>query len=95
MIHPGVQFKSVEGDALFTDADFGQIRPYYGVEAIAIHAEVARGVAQPDEAWLEGPAHADDGSPGVYVGTDAPRVTEGVNSFSMFTMFTTFTGHAL
>lgn len=49
MIHPGVQFKSVEGDALLADTDFSQKRPYLGVEAIAIHAEIARRIAEANQ----------------------------------------------
>ncbi|HUV20256.1 MAG TPA: hypothetical protein VMZ32_00575 [Gammaproteobacteria bacterium] len=49
MLHPGVQFKSVEGDALFADADFNEIRPYLGVEAVAVHAQVARRIAEADQ----------------------------------------------
>jgi len=45
VVHPGVQFKPVEGNALPADTDFSDSRPYFGVEAIAIHAEVMRGVA--------------------------------------------------
>ena len=49
MLHPGVQFKPVEGDALFADADFDEIRPYLGIEAVAIHAEVARRIAEANQ----------------------------------------------
>jgi hypothetical protein len=49
LLHPGVQFKSVEGDALFADADFSQIRPYFSVEPIAIHAEILGHVAEADQ----------------------------------------------
>jgi hypothetical protein len=40
----------VEGDALDTDSDLGQIRPHLGVEPIAIHAQGLRRIAQADEA---------------------------------------------
>ena len=49
MIYPGVEFKSVEGDALFTDADFNEIRPNLGVKAVAVHAQVAGCVAEADQ----------------------------------------------
>jgi hypothetical protein len=49
LIHPGIQFKSVEGDALLADTDFSQIRPYLGVEAVAVHAEVARRIAKANQ----------------------------------------------
>ena len=51
MIHPGVQFKAVERNSLSTDRDFSELRADFGVEAIAIHAEVARGVAETEEPW--------------------------------------------
>ena len=40
MLRKSVQFKSVEGDSLFSDANFNEIGPYLGVEAIAVHAQV-------------------------------------------------------
>jgi hypothetical protein len=49
LIYPGIQFKSVESDALRADADFSQIRPHLGVETVAIHAEVARRVAETEQ----------------------------------------------
>lgn len=49
MIYPGVQFKSVEGDALPPDANFYEIRAYLGVEAIAVHAEVTGRIAEADQ----------------------------------------------
>ncbi len=39
-IHPGIQFKSVKGDALFPYGDLGQIGPYFAVEPIAVHTQV-------------------------------------------------------
>jgi hypothetical protein len=46
VVNPGVQFKAVEGHSLSTNADLGEVRPDLGVEAITIHAEVARGVPE-------------------------------------------------
>jgi hypothetical protein len=48
--HPGVEFKSVEGNSLSTDRDGGEVGAYLGVEAVAIHAEIIRRVPQPDDA---------------------------------------------
>jgi hypothetical protein len=48
LLHPGVQFKSVEGYALFPDADFNEIRAYLGVKAVAVHAQVSGCVAEAD-----------------------------------------------
>ena len=53
MIYPGVEFKSVEGDALFADADFNEIRPHLGVEAVAVHAQVAGRIAEADQSWCD------------------------------------------
>lgn len=53
MIHPGVQFNSVKGDALLADPDFGDLRPYLGVEAVAVHAQVEGRVTQPQQARQE------------------------------------------
>ena len=49
MLHPGIEFKSVEGDALPPDANFHQIRPYLGVETITVHAEVAGRVPEANQ----------------------------------------------
>jgi hypothetical protein len=49
LIYPGIQFKSVEGDALFANADFDEIRPYLGIEAVTIHAEVARRIPEANQ----------------------------------------------
>ena len=49
MIYPGVQFKSVEGDALFPDANFSQVRPYFGIESVAIHAEIPGRIADSEQ----------------------------------------------
>jgi hypothetical protein len=48
-VGPGVQFKPVEGDALNANGDLGQEGADLGVEAIAVHAEVARRVAETEE----------------------------------------------
>ncbi len=49
MICPGVEFKSVEGDALPPDANFHLRWPYLGVEAVAIHTQVARYIPEADQ----------------------------------------------
>ncbi|MEW8291545.1 MAG: hypothetical protein AB2672_13535 [Candidatus Thiodiazotropha endolucinida] len=48
MIRPGVQIKSVEGDALFTYSNFSDIGTNFGIEAIAVHAQISRGIPQPE-----------------------------------------------
>ena len=40
LIHPGIQFKSVEGNALIADRDFSQMWTHFAVEAVAIHAQI-------------------------------------------------------
>lgn len=49
LLHPGVEFKPVEGDALGANGDFGDMGADFGVEAVAVHAQVARGVAEADQ----------------------------------------------
>ena len=51
MIHPGVQFKSVECDALLADGDLRQMAANFPIETILVHAQVGRGVAQAKESW--------------------------------------------
>ncbi len=46
MIDPGVQIKAVERNALSTNRDLCQMRTDLRIEAIAVHAEVTRGVAE-------------------------------------------------
>ena len=50
LLDPGVQFKAIERDALGADRDLRELRPYLGIEPIAVHAEVERRVAKADEA---------------------------------------------
>jgi hypothetical protein len=46
VVDPGIEFKPVEGDALGADRDFREVRPDLGVEAVAVHADVAGSVAE-------------------------------------------------
>ena len=48
-LRPRVKLKSIESDSLNADRYFGQARPDLGVEAIPIHAEVARRVSESQE----------------------------------------------
>ena len=50
VVHPGIEFEPIEGDALFTDGDFGKAGSYLGVEPVAIHTEVGRRIPQPQHA---------------------------------------------
>jgi hypothetical protein len=49
LIHPGIQFKAIEGNALFPDANFNEIRPYLGVKAVAVHTQVTGCVAEANQ----------------------------------------------
>ena len=53
MVHPGVQFKSVEGNALIADRDFSQMWTHFAVEAVAIHAHIQGRVPKPEQAWKD------------------------------------------
>jgi hypothetical protein len=48
VLRKSVQFKSVEGDSLFSDADFNKIGPHIGVKAIAVHTQVTGRIAEAD-----------------------------------------------
>jgi len=50
LLCPRVQFKPVESHALGADRDLGEIAADLGVEAVAVHAEVGRRVAETNEA---------------------------------------------
>ena len=67
VVNPGVQFKAVEGNSLSTNAYFGEVWPDLGVEAVSVHAQVARGVPEAEQPGIEsdgGPYGAfHDGSP--------------------------------
>jgi len=50
VVGPGIEVKAVEGDPLRADRDHGEERANVAIEAILVHAEIRRRVAQPDEA---------------------------------------------
>jgi hypothetical protein len=50
VVGPGVEVKTIEGDAAIADRDFDEERPDLRVEPVAVHAEVCRRVAVADEA---------------------------------------------
>jgi hypothetical protein len=50
LLGPLIQVKAIEGDTLDSDRYLGYKRAYLGIEPIAVHAKVARRIAQPDEA---------------------------------------------
>jgi hypothetical protein len=45
----GLHFKAVEGESLLAYSDGGELRPDIPIEAVLVHAEVAGGIAKPDE----------------------------------------------
>ena len=50
LIGPGVQFKAVEGNALYTHPLLTQMRSYFAVEAVFVHPEVSGRISQADDA---------------------------------------------
>jgi hypothetical protein len=53
LIHPGIHFKAVEGDTLPSDTELSQGRADIPVKAVAVHAQVGRGVAEADQSGLD------------------------------------------
>ena len=49
VVGPGVEVKAVKGDALRPDGDHGQQWADLAIEAILVHSEIRRGVAQADK----------------------------------------------
>jgi hypothetical protein len=54
MVHPGIQFKSVEGNALIADRDFSQMWAHFAVETVAIHSHIQGRVPKPEQTWKDG-----------------------------------------
>jgi hypothetical protein len=50
LIGPGVQFKAVEGNALYTHPLLTQMRPHFAIEAVFVHPKVSRRISQADNA---------------------------------------------
>ncbi len=49
IVDPGVKFKPVECDSTDTDGNFRQQRTDLGIEAVLVHPEVFRDVAEANE----------------------------------------------
>jgi hypothetical protein len=49
LLHPVIEFKSVEGDSLFPNADFNEIWPYLGVKPVAVHTQVTGRIPEADQ----------------------------------------------
>ena len=50
LVRPGIEVKPVKGDALGADRDGENKRANFAIEAVLVHAEVGRGIAQPNKA---------------------------------------------
>jgi hypothetical protein len=48
-VGPGVQVNTVKGDSLPSYANHRDVRADLAIEAVFVHAQVSRGVAEPDE----------------------------------------------
>ena len=42
MVHPGVQIKAIEGNSLFADLNFNEIRAHLTVKAVPVHTQIER-----------------------------------------------------
>ena len=54
MVHPGVQIKAIESNALFADLNFNEIRTNFSIKAVPVHAQIEGRVPQPDQSWCDG-----------------------------------------
>jgi hypothetical protein len=43
---------AVKADTLLANRNFCEVRPHFGVEAVAVHAQIVGGVVEPDDAGL-------------------------------------------
>jgi hypothetical protein len=50
VVHPNVEFKAIESDALDADRDFREMGAHLNVEAVAVHADIARCITDADDA---------------------------------------------
>jgi len=50
VVRPRIEVKPIKGDSLRAYRDRGEERTNVAIEAIFVHAQIRRGVAQPDEA---------------------------------------------
>jgi hypothetical protein len=53
VVGPGIEVKPVKGDPVRADRNRGEKRTNIAIEAIFVHAEIRRGVAQADETRQE------------------------------------------
>ena len=81
VVGPGIEVKPVKGDSLRADWNHGEERTNVAIEAIFVHAEIGRGVAQPDEARQQ---------PG-WLGKEAQLLWKRTSCEGMFRSSTTLT----
>jgi hypothetical protein len=48
LIRPGIQLKPIEGDATLANRDLSKVWTDFGIETVAIHAEIRAGASCPD-----------------------------------------------
>jgi hypothetical protein len=53
VVYPGIQIKAIKGNTLLSDANFNEIRPYLGVKAVPVHAEIEGSVPEADQSWSD------------------------------------------
>jgi hypothetical protein len=49
-VSPGIEVKPIEGHTLLADRNFNQAGTHFRIEAVLVHAEIARCVSKADEA---------------------------------------------
>jgi len=50
LVSPGIEVKPIEGHTLLADRDLYEVWPHLRIEAVFVHAEIARRIAETDEA---------------------------------------------
>ena len=56
-----IEFIAIKGEAFGAERYLGQLGPELGIELVAVHAQIARRIAVPDEAGLNLRAHDQTG----------------------------------
>jgi len=53
VVYPGIQIKAIKGNTLLSDANFNEIRPYLGIKAVSVHAQIEGSVPETDQSWSD------------------------------------------
>ena len=53
MVHPGVQIKAIESNALFADLNFNEIRTNFSIKAVPVHAQIGGRVPEAKQSWCD------------------------------------------